>query len=103
MLFRSPVAPAAPVVSGSPSVSAAAGAGASASPTSSAAANPGETELVMADGNRTFVFQAPFTKLSAQQAVTALTRLALDAYQNTLPPAPSASASPSPSLSSAKA
>jgi hypothetical protein len=97
-----PVAPATPVP-GSPS---AAGTGASATPsaapsvtpsaTSSAAANGGETELVMADGNRTFVFQAPLAKLSAQQAVTALTQLALEAYQNTLPPAPTASAKPSP-------
>jgi hypothetical protein len=93
-----PVAPATPVP-GSPS---AAGASASVAPsaapstTSSAAANGGETELVMADGNRTFVFQAPLAKLSAQQAVTALTQLALEAYQNTLPPAPTASAKPSP-------
>jgi hypothetical protein len=56
----------------------------------------GETELVMADGNRTFVLQIPFAKLSAQQAAGALTRLALEAYQNTLPAA-AASARPSPS------
>lgn len=55
--------------------------GASASPTVS----NGETELVMADGNRTFVLQIPFAKLSAQQAVTALSTLALEVYQHTLP------------------
>ena len=46
----------------------------------------GETELVMADGNRTFVLQVPLAKLAAQQALTALTRLALEVYQNTMPP-----------------
>lgn len=56
----------------------------------------GETELVMADGNRTFVLQVPFAKLSAQQALTALTRLALEVYQNTMPPL-GGSAAPSPS------
>jgi hypothetical protein len=56
----------------------------------------GETELVMADGNRTFVLQIPFAKLPAQQAITALTRLALEVYQNTLP-SPAASGTPSPS------
>jgi hypothetical protein len=69
-------------------------------PPATAAASPatptGETELVMADGNRTFVLQTPFTKLSAQQALTALTQLAVEVYQNTLPAAPSsAPASPS--------
>jgi hypothetical protein len=69
---------------------------ATASATGSAAADDGETELVMADGNRTFVLQIPFAKLAAQQAVTALTGLALEAYQNTLPAAAiSAVASPS--------
>jgi hypothetical protein len=56
----------------------------------------GETELVMADGNRTFVLQIPFAKLSAQPAMTALTRLALEVYRNTLPAAAS-SAKPSSS------
>jgi hypothetical protein len=76
------------------SVTAAPSATAGASPSSSA--NDGETELVMADGNRTLVLQIPFAKLAAQQAVTALTGLALETYQNTLPSA-AASASPSPS------
>ena len=69
---------------------------ASPSASSSPAADDGETELVMADGNRTFVLQIPFAKLAAQQAVTALTGLALEAYQNTLP----APASPTASGSS---
>jgi hypothetical protein len=72
---------------------------AAASSAASPATPTGETELVMADGNRTFVLQVPFTKLSAQQAVTALAQLALEAYQNTLPvapsPGPDAPASPS--------
>lgn len=58
---------------------------ASASPAASGAAAGGETELVMADGNRTFVLQIPFARLPAQQAVTALTSLALEVYRNTLP------------------
>ena len=69
---------------------------ASPSASGSASAGDGETELVMADGNRTFVLQIPFAKLAAQQAVTALTTLALEAYQNTLPAAAiSAPAGPS--------
>jgi hypothetical protein len=63
-----------------------------ATPSPTASANTGLTELVMADGNRTFVLQIPFTKLAAQQAVTALTQLTLALYQNTIP-----TASPSPS------
>ena len=78
------------------SAAASATAATTATATSSASADNGETELVMADGNRTFVLQIPFAKLAAQQAVTALTSLALEAYQNTLPPAASsAAASPS--------
>ena len=78
------------------STSASASASSSASATASTSADDGETELVMADGNRTFVLQIPFAKLAAQQAVTALTQLALEAYQNTVPPAASsAKASPS--------
>jgi hypothetical protein len=70
----------------------ASGTAASATPSPTASANTGETQLVMADGNRTFVLQIPFTKLAAQQAVTALTQLTLALYQNTMP-----TASPSPS------
>ena len=78
------------------SASGTATASATASASGSASAGDGETELVMADGNRTFVLQIPFAKLAAQQAVTALTTLALEAYQNTLPAAAiSAPASPS--------
>jgi len=80
----------------SASASASTSASASASASASTSANEGETELVMADGNRTFVLQIPFAKMAAQQAVTALTELALEAYRNTLPAA-TASASPSPS------
>jgi hypothetical protein len=71
---------------------AASGTAASATASPAATANTGETELVMADGNRTFVLQIPFTKLAAQQAVTALTQLTLAVYQNTIP-----TATPSPS------
>lgn len=72
-----------------------------ASPSPTAAANSGETQLVMADGNRTFVLQIPFTKLAAQQAVAVLTQLTLEAYQNTLPAAGSSSAAVTPSPSKA--
>jgi hypothetical protein len=82
--------------SASPSATASAPSSATASPSPSSSAGDGETELVMADGNRTFVLQIPFAKLAAQQALTALTGLALETYQNTLPPA-APSASPSPS------
>jgi hypothetical protein len=61
---------------------------AGASPTASASGSAnGETELVMADGNRTFVLQIPLSKLSAERAVTVLTQLTLEVYQNTTPPA----------------
>lgn len=72
--------PAAPTADGTPATAV--------SPTASG----GETELVMADGNRTFVLQSPFTKLPAQQAVAALTGLALEVYQNTSPAAPASAA-----------
>ena len=85
-----------PASSASASASAKAGASAPATTSASASANGGETELVMADGNRTFVLQIPLAKMAAQQAVTALTTLALEAYQNTLPAAKT-SAAPSPS------
>ena len=82
--------------SSSAAASTAASTSATPSASPSASADDGETELVMADGNRTFVLQIPFAKLAAQQAVTALNQLALEAYQNTLPPAASsAAASPS--------
>ena len=64
---------------------AASGTAANATASPAASANTGESELVMADGNRTFVLQIPFTKLAAQQAVTALTQLTLALYQNTIP------------------
>jgi hypothetical protein len=91
-----PTTPGTPATPGTPTTAPATVPGApasSAAATSSPSTTNGETELVMADGNRTFVLQIPFTKLSAQQAVTALTKLALDAYQDTLP-APAASGTP---------
>jgi hypothetical protein len=57
---------------------------ASASPTGAAAG--GDTELVMADGNRTFVLLIPTAKLSGSGAVNVLLSLAAMVYQNTLPP-----------------
>lgn len=72
----------------STAASSAATSSASASPTASASGSAnGETELVMADGNRTFVLQIPLSKLSAEQAVTVLTQLTLEVYQNTIPTA----------------
>lgn len=73
------------------------GAAASASATASSAGGPGETELVLADGNRTFVLQIPFARLAPTQAADALTRLALDVYRNTLPK-PGSSATQSSSI-----
>jgi hypothetical protein len=75
-----------------PPASPAPGASAAPSTAPSATATPGtagdgETELVMADGNRTFVLQVPFAELSPSQAATALPQLALDVYQDTLPQA----------------
>jgi hypothetical protein len=55
----------------------------------------------MADGNRTFVLQVPFAKLAADQAVTALTQLTLEVYQNTLPTSGTSNASASASPSKA--
>jgi len=69
---------------------------ASASATAPAIAPGGETELVMADGNRTFVLQIPFGELNSNQAATVLSQLALFVYRNTLPGAGSA-ATQSPS------
>ncbi len=69
--------------------SASAGATASAEAGESA---QGETELVMADGNRTFVLQIPISQLNPSQAATALNQLALFVYQDTLPPANPATA-----------
>ncbi|MBR7837917.1 hypothetical protein KDL01_31880, partial [Actinospica durhamensis] len=63
----------------------------SATATATATATEGETELVMADGNRTFVLQIPIAKLNPSQAANALTQLAQDVYQDTLPAVASAS------------
>jgi hypothetical protein len=72
---------------------------ASASPTSAAG---GDTELVMADGNRTFVLLIPLSKLSGTGAVNVLLTLAGMVYQNTLPPAAPGSA-PTPAASTGAA
>jgi hypothetical protein len=83
--------------SGQPSASAGASASPAASPSPSAtstAAAAGETELLMADGNRTFVIEIPLWKLSGTGAVNVLTNLAALVYQHTLPAGGSASASP---------
>jgi hypothetical protein len=92
----SPPAPAGPA---SPSAVASPAPPASASPTSAAG---GDTELVMADGNRTFVLLIPLSKLSGTGAVNVLLTLAGMAYQNTLPPAAPGSA-PAPAVSSGTA
>jgi hypothetical protein len=72
---------------------------ASASPTSAAG---GDTELVMADGNRTFVLLIPLSKLSGTGAVNVLLSLTAMVYQNTLPPA-AAGSPPTPAASSGAA
>lgn len=78
------------------SASPAASDGASASASAGATASGGETELLLADGNRTFVLQIPFGELNSTQAATVLTQLALFVYRNTLPGAGS-TATQSPS------
>ncbi|MBS2966181.1 hypothetical protein KGA66_24255 [Actinocrinis puniceicyclus] len=72
-----------PAASGTASFPAA-GASATASPPTAA-----DTELVMADGNRTFVITIPVAKLSAADAASVLTNLAVLVYQRTLPPSAS--------------
>lgn len=72
-----------------PAASAAASAAASssaASPSSGTTADSGVTELLMADGNRTFVITLPLSKLSGSGAVNVLTNLAALVYRHTLPP-----------------
>ncbi len=58
----------------------------------------GVTELLMADGNRTFVLSIPATELVGEGAVNVLTDLAGLVYRHTLPPSatPSRSGSSSP-------
>jgi hypothetical protein len=80
------------------SATASAAASVSASPATAASptgtAGGGDTELVMADGNRTFVLLIPTSKLSGSGAVNVLLSLAAMVYHNTLPPgsAPASSA-----------
>lgn len=69
------------------------GMSASAAADPSASSGGAETELVMADGNRTFVVEIPYTQVSGNAAVTILEQLTAAIYTNTLPNAASASAS----------
>lgn len=74
----------------SPSVTASAGASVSPSPAASASAAPagsggGVTELLMADGNRTFVITIPLSQMSGTGAINVLTNIAALVYQHTLP------------------
>ena len=96
-----------------PSVTASAGSGTPASPspaastsaTAAASGAGGVTELLMADGNRTFVITIPLSQASGTGAFNVLTNLAVLVYQHTLPPGGSAtataatSASPNPGAS----
>lgn len=79
-----------------------------ASPTPAAPGNPspsasatgsGTNELLMADGNRTFVVDIPMSKLSGSAAATTLVNVMALVYQHTLPPA----APPSPPTPTAPA
>lgn len=61
-----------------------------ASPSPGAASGSGVTELLMADGNRTFVITLPLSRLSGSGAVNVLTSIAVLVYRHTLPPGGSA-------------
>ena len=91
-------APATPSSAGSHAPSA------SAAPPSPSAAASGITELLMADGNRTFVIDIPMSKVSGSAAATTLENVMALVYQHTLPPAappsPTAPAAPTASASS---
>lgn len=86
----------------SPSVTASAASGAPASPaaspsaTAAASGGGGVTELLMADGNRTFVITIPLSQMSGTGAFNVLTNIAVLVYQHTLPPGGSATANTSP-------
>jgi hypothetical protein len=82
------LSPAQPSVGVSQSPSAGASAPVSAVATPTAVATPaGETELLMADGNRTFVVEIPLAKLSGTGAVNVLINVAELVYRHTLPSA----------------
>lgn len=72
-------------------------------PSASPTASGGNTELVMADGNRTFVITIPMSKVSGAAATTTLVNIIALVYQHTLPPAapPTPSAPPAPPSASA--
>lgn len=54
---------------------------------SASGAAPGVNELLMADGNRTFVIDIPTSKVSGSAAATTLINVMTLVYQHTLPPA----------------
>jgi hypothetical protein len=84
--------------SASPSTAAPSPTASSAAASPSASPSAADTELVMADGNRTFVLLIPTSKLSGAGAVTALLSLTAMVYQNTMPTtAAAASQSATPS------
>lgn len=70
-------------------------------PSATATASGGNTELVMADGNRTFVITIPVSKVSGSAAATTLVNIMALVYQHTLPSpaAPTPTAAPSASTS----
>ncbi|MGH6654204.1 MAG: hypothetical protein ACRDVE_03245 [Actinocrinis sp.] len=89
----------------SPAVSSAApsppAAGASPSPSAvtTTATGAGVTELLMADGNRTFVLTIPATKIVGDGAINALSSLMALVYKHTLPPSAKPSTSGAPKTS----
>lgn len=111
ILYETPVAAASPVSSGPvPPSSTASGASPAPPAPSSPAASPsagaataGVNELLMADGNRTFVIDIPMSKVSGSAAAGTLAAIMALVYQHTLPPAaPSTPPSPTTSASATK-
>jgi hypothetical protein len=112
ILFE-PAAASAPPVASVPPPSGTAGAAQSAPPAASSPAAPpspspsaavsGVYELLMADGNRTFVIDIPTSKATGDAAATTLEKIMVLVYQHTLPPtappSPTAPAAPSASAS----
>lgn len=77
----------------SPAASASKSAPANPSPSANTAAAGGVSELLMSDGNRTFVIDIPMTKVPANSAAPVLAHVMALVYQHTLPP----TAAPTPS------
>ena len=69
-------------------------------PTATTAAAAADTELLMADGNRTFVIEIPLANLSGTGAVNVLINVAELVYKHTLPAGGPASASSTKSAAS---